>query len=34
MTFIVTGVFFLGDPRFRGAETHPTLGDHLKTGHQ
>src|ERR1017187_9442961 len=24
MTLIVTGVFFLGDPRLPGAETHPT----------
>src|SRR5271157_5844545 len=26
VTRIVTGSFFLGDPRFPGAETHPTAG--------
>src|SRR5712691_9698700 len=32
MTLIVTGVFFLGDPRFRGAETHPTAGPPHRLG--
>src|ERR1035441_5318843 len=32
MTLIVTGVFFLGDPRLPGAETHPTAAPPHRLG--
>src|ERR1035441_4281245 len=32
MTLILTGAFFLGDPQFPGAETHPTAAPPHRLG--